>query len=162
VTYDDAVAAIDAAQTGSELTNLWIALRRLDPPFSGPAYDSLLLAVQARMGELRNADPWASAKEAPPEHREEPRAKSRLTDPETSAEAAASLSSKVLGELHERILGVLTATPSTTSEIAARLEMPRDSISPRMKELTKLSRVRPTGSHRPGPSGRRQRIWMAL
>jgi hypothetical protein len=162
VTYDEAVAEVAAAQTGSELSSLWIAFRRSEPQFSGTEYAALLVLVQARMGELRNADPWASTKEAPPDHREEPRAKSRLTDPETSAEAAASLSSKVLGELHERILGVLTATPSTTSEIAARLEMPRDSISPRMKELTKLSRVRPTGSHRPGPSGRRQRIWMAL
>ena len=89
-----------------------------------------------------------------------PKANARHADPSTSHDAAQSLGARHLGELQRLIVAALHQVgPSTTSEIAAVLDYPRDSISPRMKTLVAMQQVEDSGTKRPGPSGRAQIVW---
>jgi predicted ArsR family transcriptional regulator len=93
----------------------------------------------------------------------QPAARARRTDPATSHEAAASLDYATLERLQALIAQALqSAGPLTTSELGERLIIARDSLSPRMKSLCERGIVEWTGQYRPGPSGRKQKLWRAL
>ena len=77
----------------------------------------------------------------------------RAGDPLTSKEAAARVT-KTLTTRERQVLAALEHGPGTCREIAERLRMGRDSISPRMGPLEAAGRVERTGERRD-----RQAVW---
>lgn len=67
-----------------------------------------------------------------------PRAYARNTDPDTSVEAADAMHGH-LGDIEAKVLATLKNDPFglTVPEIATILDLPRDTVSPRMKALVK-------------------------
>ena len=90
-------------------------------------------------------------------------AMARDADPQTAHDAAAAMTPR-LGALHQRIrLAIqVSVTGLTTSEIATALCEPRDSISPRMKDLVKAGHVTDSGMTRIPPGHTRASIVWAL
>lgn len=77
-------------------------------------------------------------------------AQARDHDPATSHEAAESLTESDITRLYGLILGALRASPAglTVPEIADRLNIPRDTISPRMRPMQGKGYVRCTNENR--------------
>lgn len=75
------------------------------------------------------------------------RAYARDSDPSTSHDAADSLSEPVLTDLQLKVVDILRAEPfgMTVPDIANRLNLPRDTISPRMKPLVESGVVVDSG-----------------
>lgn len=74
----------------------------------------------------------------------------RDADPATSHEAAESLTESDITRLYGLILGALRESPDglTVPEIADRLKIPRDTISPRMRPMQGKGYVRCTSEKR--------------
>lgn len=87
----------------------------------------------------------------------------RDADPQTAHDAAASMTPR-LGALHQKITWAIqvSTTGRTTSEIATALNEPRDSISPRMKDLVRAGRVKDSGTTRVPPGHTRASIVWVL
>lgn len=86
----------------------------------------------------------------------------RESDPQTAHDAAASLSSEVLAGLRRFVCEALAEHPEglTSTEIADMRGLPRDSISPRMKELKERRRVIDSGETRvPAGKMRKAIVW---
>lgn len=81
----------------------------------------------------------------------------RNSDPDTSHEAAESIEQTRMESMVYHALVMMG--PATSSEIAASMNLARDSVSPRMAVLVDKHMVVNTGIKRPGPSGRRQIVW---
>ena len=82
----------------------------------------------------------------------------RRADPETSKEAAQSvtataLESLVMRWLHKRPSGL------TTHELAELTGLSLVSVSPRIAPLVRKGFVKDSGERRPGPSGRKSIVW---
>ena len=89
-------------------------------------------------------------------------AHARNADPETSHAAAAAIR---LGDLENRVLHTLRAFPQglTSIEIAAALDIGRDSVSPRMKKLVNANLVIDCGIRRASyPSRVKSIVWKAV
>jgi hypothetical protein len=84
----------------------------------------------------------------------------RSTDPQTSRDAADSLK---MTELETSVYTALARTDGATcSELGAMMQLPRDSISPRMPPLLRKGHIVDSGLRRPGPSRRQQIVWKAV
>jgi len=95
---------------------------------------------------------------------QEPVARARATDPDTSHEAARSVSNLRLSQ--ESVLKVLRLIPMTDVEMAriyhSSIDVPLQSDSglrTRRKELVDLGLVRDSGHRRKLPSGRSAIVW---
>lgn len=80
----------------------------------------------------------------------------RRSDPATARDAAASVD---VSKQQEMILHYLDWKPGTTGEIAEYYDLPRDSISPRIRPLVDKGLVIDSGERRAGPSGRKAIVW---
>lgn len=93
-----------------------------------------------------------------------PRAYARNSDPDTSREAADSMTPGRLGEIEGRVVAALKAEPFglTVPEIADALDLPRDTVSPRMKTLVRRGLVEDSGAKK-RPDGHKVSciIWKA-
>ncbi len=86
-------------------------------------------------------------------------AKARSSDPITSHEAAQSIRPTNLEQVVLDGLR-LCGNGATSDELAEKMRMDRDSVSPRMRPLQKKGFVRLTDQTRVGKSGRRQVVWI--
>ena len=77
----------------------------------------------------------------------------RHGDPLTSYQAAAKVT-RTLTDREQAVVYALQGGPATSRELAERLRVGRDSISPRMKPLREQGRVEATGERRDG-----QTVW---
>ena len=77
----------------------------------------------------------------------------RHGDPLTSYQAAERVT-RTLPDREQAVIYALQGGPATSRELAERLRVGRDSISPRMKPLREQGRVEPTGERRDG-----QTVW---
>lgn len=85
----------------------------------------------------------------------------RTTDPATSHEAASSIDVSRMETLVHSTLRAFG--PQTCSEIADRLGVARDSVSPRMKRLVEKKLAEDTGERRIPPGKTRSSIlWKAV
>jgi hypothetical protein len=83
---------------------------------------------------------------------------------DTSAEAAAAIAADC-GRLQRLVFTAVFAAGEaglTTNEIAARLEIGRDSIQPRTSELKALGRIRDSGRRRANANGKSAIVWIAV
>lgn len=90
------------------------------------------------------------------------RAYARNTDPDTSVEAADAMKDH-LGEIEGQVYRLLKADAIsdfglTVPEIAMALKLPRDTISPRMKALTKRGLIEDSGAKKVPPGHNRSCI----
>jgi predicted transcriptional regulator len=85
---------------------------------------------------------------------EPPRARRR--DPDTSKDAAGKVN---LSRLQETIVAFLQMKDATCGEIALHMNIPRDSLSPRMRTLEKAGLIVATEERRTLPGGRPQIVW---
>ncbi len=91
-----------------------------------------------------------------------PKALARRSDPKTSHDAAESLGEVALSDLQAKIVAVLRGHPFglTVPDIARLLELPRDTISPRMTPLVDLNMIiRTEDTCRPQGHTRQCTIW---
>ena len=90
-------------------------------------------------------------------------AQARDSDPVTSHEAAASLTESDVGRLYSLILNVLRRCPTglTVPEIAERVQLPRDTVSPRMRPMQADGLVHATGKRIPPGHTRSCFVWKA-
>lgn len=101
----------------------------------------------------------------PPVHA--PVARARRTDPETSQEAARSLSADTLRESQARVLRALVEQgPAHDYELIRRLEaaghrVTRSGVQTRRSELARAGLVRDTGERVALDTGRRAIVWSA-
>jgi len=89
--------------------------------------------------------------------------RARHTDPQTSHDAAASFTNQELTELDNRIVTRLAACGwrgATSWELTEMLGIPRVTVSPRLRPLTRMGRVMPTWMRRMAPTGRNGIVWM--
>lgn len=87
----------------------------------------------------------------------EPRPSVRNTDPETSHQAWEGVKNKVT-KRQAQVVGVLRELgPRTCREIAFRLGLDRDSVSPRIPALREMGLVRDSGERRSGET-----VWRAI
>lgn len=84
----------------------------------------------------------------------------RSTDPETSKEAAASLDTQSLVETCYDLLRSAGSRGMTASEMAARIGVDRDSVSPRLPRLKQEYGVHDSGERRASQKGRKQTVWV--
>lgn len=90
-------------------------------------------------------------------------AAARAVDPETSHEAAASLGD--VTELQSRVLESIRGsgeTGLTAFELAERLGLQLNTVSPRTAPLVRKGLVVDSGKRRRGPSGRKSTVWIAF
>lgn len=85
----------------------------------------------------------------------------RSTDPRTSHAAEQSLDPSdmerlVLDTLRKFTLG------ATSHRIEQQLQLPHESVSPRIRPLVRKGLVRDSGRTEPGPSGRQRIVWEAV
>ena len=85
----------------------------------------------------------------------------RNTDPSTSRNAAEALTEARLSHLQHLVVGALSQYgPCTTSELSDRLNIPRDTLSPRFPKLRALGAVEDSGVRRvPLGLNRAQIVW---
>lgn len=83
----------------------------------------------------------------------------RLSDPDTSHAAAASIATT---HLEARVLAALHRFPfgATTHELAEAMGMSLVTVSPRMAPLAEKGFVSDSGMRRKNPSGRRGIVWV--
>jgi predicted ArsR family transcriptional regulator len=86
----------------------------------------------------------------------------RRTDPCTSIEAAASLNVPHLEAVIFSWLCGRASSGGTSEEIAEALQLPRVTVSPRMKPLERKGLVHASSQRRLGQSGRNQIVWLAV
>jgi hypothetical protein len=79
----------------------------------------------------------------------------RRTDPETSKAAAKSVDAT---DLESQVYGALW-TPRTAHEIAEKLGLPLNTVSPRTAPLQRKGFIKDSGARREGPSGRKSIVW---
>jgi DNA-binding transcriptional ArsR family regulator len=89
-------------------------------------------------------------------------AEARTTDPVTSHEAAGSVRGEISAKLQLLVVRLVTLHPAglICSEMVALSGLEWNTISPRLKPLRRLGLIHDSGKKRPGPSGRRQIVWM--
>jgi predicted transcriptional regulator len=86
-----------------------------------------------------------------------PEGKARRSDPETSRLAAMAVNTS---DLEFRVLDCLvTVGPGTTLQIATRLGISLQSITPRMRPLVTKGLVRDSGARLKGENGRSRIVW---
>jgi DNA-binding MarR family transcriptional regulator len=83
----------------------------------------------------------------------------RNTDPVTSLWAAESIDATHLESEVLRVLGHLGQQGGTAEEIADRLNLRLNTVSPRTAPLERKGKIICTGYARPGVSGRKQLVW---
>jgi predicted ArsR family transcriptional regulator len=86
----------------------------------------------------------------------------RCTDPCTSIEAAVSLNVPHLEAVIFSWLSKRAGSGGTSEEIAEALQLPRVTVSPRMKPLERKGLVQASEQRRYGQSGRAQIVWLAV
>lgn len=93
----------------------------------------------------------------------DPPARARDTDPATSHEAAESITEADVNRLFGLILQVLRASPAglTVPEIAERVQLPRDTVSPRMRPMQERGLVYAQGKRIPPGHTRSCLVWKA-
>lgn len=96
------------------------------------------------------------------EHADDLFAYARLTDPETSHEAAQAIEPH-LGRLESIVLAAIRQAPDgmTIDELAAATGLDKVTVSPRIKPLCKKGFIYTNGDRRPGRSGKSGLIWRA-
>lgn len=107
--------------------------------------------------QLSLLDSYLAAQDAPGSTQ---RARARVSDPETSHEAAQSISGGRMTELQAWILAELKRHPSIDEELENRVDSPA-SIRSRRAELVMMGKVKWTGGYRETKRGRKARIWRA-
>ena len=87
-------------------------------------------------------------------------ARARATDPETSHDAARSISDH-LPAMERLVLDTVASSPvgMTIDEIAARLNRDKASVAPRIKPLVTKGKLYSDGTKRRGRSGRLGIVW---
>jgi len=86
--------------------------------------------------------------------------KTRKSDPKTSRDAARNIKQ---GTIRALILSVLGQRDLATFQIAAVLDKDRDSISPHMKPLEEMGRVKRTGQTVKNPkTGQNCELWKKI
>lgn len=71
----------------------------------------------------------------------------------------------ILGNLQRMVLAAVRDAGErgvTTNELAARLDMGRDSVQPRTSELRRLGRIADSGRRRPNANGKAAIVWVAV
>jgi hypothetical protein len=71
----------------------------------------------------------------------------------------------VLGNLQRMVLAAVCDAGergATTNELAARLDMGRDSVQPRTSELRRLGRIADSGRRRPNANGKAAIVWIVV
>ena len=86
----------------------------------------------------------------------------RLDDPETSVDAANSVKVARLESLVLSWLKNQGERGGTTEEIAVALNLPRVTVSPRMKPLKEKNLVQESDMRRKGSSGRASIVWTIM
>lgn len=87
-------------------------------------------------------------------------ASARRNDPETSKAAAAS-AAEFRADHHARILAALATCAGTIYELAAMTGIDHVAVARRLPELKAAGKAEPTGTTRPGHTGRECRVWRA-
>lgn len=87
--------------------------------------------------------------------------RTRRSDPQTSRDAAASLTPEALGREQGRVLRAISmhAGEAIRDQVAMYLSADRSCVSRRITDLRDLGLVEDSGRTRPGPSGRQQTVW---
>lgn len=87
----------------------------------------------------------------------------RTADPQTAKDAARSMPVRALFMQIETALALEGDDGLTASELATLLTTPRDSVSPRMKDLVKAGTVRDSGRKRvPAGHSKAQIVWVIV
>jgi predicted transcriptional regulator len=86
----------------------------------------------------------------------------RANDPDTSVAAAQSLKTARMEELVLRFVRACGERGATTEEISAAMQLPRVTVSPRMKPLETKGFVKATDARRKGASNRPSIVWVAI
>jgi hypothetical protein len=90
------------------------------------------------------------------------RALARDTDPGTAHEAAARVTPHV-AQLENMVLGAVRKLGTATAhEVAAYLDLPLVSVSPRFAPLAARGLLERTGERRPTPGGASAQTWRAV
>ncbi len=84
----------------------------------------------------------------------------RATDPQTSHDAAASVSD-FAGEHHRKILNALAAGPGTADEIGDRCGLHGHKVGKRLGEMRRAGMVTRLDETRAGKSGRQMHVYAA-
>lgn len=86
-------------------------------------------------------------------------AAARATDPDTSQAAARSLD---IQPMQREILIALHHNPGglTGTQLAEATNLSLNTVTPRFAPLQRKGLIRDSGQRRPGPSGRRQIVWV--
>ena len=85
----------------------------------------------------------------------------RWDNPDTSIEAAKSIDATKLQGMVRDVVWQRRELGATYSEAAAILGLPRDTVSPRGAPLQRKGLIVDSGERRPGPSNRKQIVWVA-
>lgn len=86
----------------------------------------------------------------------------RREDPATSHAAAARVSEFASSHQHRILAAIQDLGDATVDEIARHCEIQAHAVGKRLIELQRARQIVPTGTERPGDSGRLQRVWRAI
>jgi hypothetical protein len=91
-------------------------------------------------------------------------ARARTSDPDTSQEAADSLTPQTVGARCQELYNLIAAHPRaglTVHDLVAITGYDRGNTARRITDLRQAGWIRDTGVRRLGPSGRRSIVWAA-
>jgi len=88
--------------------------------------------------------------------------RARKHDPRTSHAAAESVDRFANGHYALILISLRDHGPMTVAEIAVATGLGEHQCNKRTSELQRSGLISLTGGTRPGPSGRQQRVWMAV
>jgi DNA-binding MarR family transcriptional regulator len=78
---------------------------------------------------------------------------------DTSVSAAKAATPAMTGNRARVLSYIIRYGPITQDQLADRMNMPIQSVNPRVNELARMNLIRDTGERRPTRSGKRAAVW---